>query len=76
MMLPYMSEKNWLVSYATIAGIELILFQIDYMTKNRANMQEAIIELQQYYTEFEEEFTAFFEELQAFCKSILFEMET
>ena len=76
MMLPYMSEKNWLVSYATIAGIELILFQMDYRTKNRANMQEAVIELQQYYTEFEEEFTAFFEELQAFCKSILFEMET
>ena len=76
MMLPYMSEKNWLVSYATIAGIELILFQMDYRTKNRANMQEAVIELQQYYTEFEEEFTAFFIELQAFCKSILFEMET
>ena len=76
MMLPYMSEKNWLVSYATIAGIELILFQMDYRTKNRANMQEAIVELQEYYTEFEEEFTAFFEELQAFCKSILFEMET
>ena len=76
MMLPYMSEKNWLVSYATIAGIELILFQMDYRTKNRANMQEAIVELQEYYTEFEEEFTAFFKELQAFCKSILFEMET
>jgi acyl carrier protein phosphodiesterase len=66
-ILPYMTERNWLVSYATIAGIEIILFQMDYRTKHRANMQEAVVELQEFYSEFEQEFTLFFEELRAFC---------
>lgn len=62
-IMPYMIESNWLVSYASIAGIELILFQMDYRTKNRAQMQNAIQELQEFYTEFEEEFTLFFKDL-------------
>ena len=66
-LMPYMTERNWLASYATIAGIEIILFQMDYRTKHRANMQEAVVELQEFYLEFEEEFTLFFEELRAFC---------
>ena len=66
-LIPYMTERNWLASYATIAGIEMILFQMDYRTKHRANMQEAIVELQEFYSEFEEEFSLFFEELRAFC---------
>lgn len=65
-MMPYMIDQNWLVSYATIAGIEKILFQMDYRTKHRANMQEAIFELQEYYFEFEQEFRLFFEELIKF----------
>jgi acyl carrier protein phosphodiesterase len=67
-MMPYMIARNWLVSYATIAGIEMILFQMDYKTKHRANMQEAIVELQRFYLEMEEEFTLFFEELRIYCK--------
>ncbi len=70
-MMPYMMERNWLVSYGTIAGIEMILFQMDYRTKHRAHMQEAITELQEFYHEFEEEFTLFFEELRDFSKSKL-----
>ncbi|WP_300570615.1 acyl carrier protein phosphodiesterase [Flavobacterium sp.] len=66
-MMPYMMERNWLVSYATIAGIEMILFQMDYRTKHRAHMQEAITELQEFYVKFEEEFTLFFEELRTFA---------
>jgi len=62
-LMPYMIESNWLVSYATIAGIERILFQMDYRTKHRAHMQNAIQELQEFYTEFEEEFTLFFKDL-------------
>jgi acyl carrier protein phosphodiesterase len=65
-LMPYMIERNWLMSYATIAGIEMILFQMDYRTKHRANMQEAIVELQEFYFEFEKEFTDFFEELITF----------
>lgn len=70
-MLPYMVDGNWLVSYATLAGLEKILFQMDYRTKHRANMQEAMVELAQFYTEFESEFTLFFDELQQHCKEIL-----
>jgi acyl carrier protein phosphodiesterase len=64
-MMPSMIGRNWLLSYATLEGIGMILFQMDHRTKNRVNMQLSIKELQQYYTEFETEFTAFFEELRA-----------
>ena len=67
-LMPYMFENNWLVSYATIAGIEMILFQMDYRTKHRVNMQEAIVELQEFYTDLEEEFTLFFEEMRIMVK--------
>ena len=70
-LLPYMVENNWLKSYETIAGIEMILFQMDYRTKHRANMQEAVVELQLFYTEFENEFTTFFDELQDFVVQTL-----
>ena len=73
-MLPYMMKNDWLTSYATIAGIEKILFQMDYRTKHRANMQESIIELKEYYSEFENEFTTFFEELMNFSSNKLLEL--
>lgn len=73
-MLPYMIARNWLVSYASIAGLEMILFQMDHRTKNRVNMHEAIVEIQQFYTEFEEEFTLFFDELQQHCIEKLTEL--
>jgi acyl carrier protein phosphodiesterase len=57
-----------LVSYATIEGIEMILFQMDYKTKHRANMQEAVVELQDFYSEFESEFFLFFDVLMVSCK--------
>lgn len=75
-MMPYMIDRNWLVSYATLSGLEVILFQMDYRTKHRAHMQNAMIELQEFYTEFEAEFTLFFEELQAVCKQRLEELLT
>lgn len=74
-MLPYMIARNWLVSYASLAGLEMILFQMDYKTKHRANMQEAIVEVQKFYSEFEEEFTLFFEELRNHCVEKLKELE-
>jgi acyl carrier protein phosphodiesterase len=66
-MYPYMIARNWLVSYASISGLEMILFQMDHRTKNRVHMQNAIQELQEFYTEFESEFTLFFEELETAC---------
>jgi acyl carrier protein phosphodiesterase len=70
-MIPYMIDQNWLISYASIAGIEKILFQMDYRTKHRANMQEAIVELQEFYSEFEKEFVLFFDELMKYSKEKL-----
>lgn len=70
-IVPYMIDQNWLASYASLAGIEKILFQMDYRTKHRANMQEAIVELQEFYFQFEEEFTLFFEELREFSNQKL-----
>ena len=73
-MIPYMIGRNWLVSYASLEGLEMILFQMDYKTKHRVNMQEAIVEVKQFYKEFEEEFTLYFEELQKHCEEKLMEL--
>ena len=67
-IIPYMIEQNWLVSYASLTGIEKILYQMDYRTKHRVHMQEAMVELQAFYLEFEEEFFLFFDELIKSCK--------
>ena len=74
-MLPTMKTQNWLVSYASLSGLEMILFNMDYRTKHRVNMQEAIVEVQKFYTEFEEEFTLFFDELQNHCREKLHELQ-
>jgi acyl carrier protein phosphodiesterase len=66
-MIPYMFARNWLVSYASIDGLQMIMFHMDHRTKNRVNMHESIVELKQYHTEFEQEFTQFFEELRQHC---------
>jgi hypothetical protein len=47
---------------------------MDYKTKHRANMQEAIVELQDFYTEFESEFFLFFEELKSSCQQKINEL--
>jgi acyl carrier protein phosphodiesterase len=75
-MIAYMIAQNWLVSYASLEGLETILFQMDYRTKNRVNMPEAMKELKQFETEFESEFFAFFKELQLSCQQKLIELET
>lgn len=74
-MMPYMIARNWLVSYSTLEGLEMILFQMDHRTKHRVNMQEAIIEVKLFYNEFEEEFTLFFEELTQHCNEKLLELK-
>lgn len=66
-MIPYMFARNWLVSYATIEGLQMIMFHMDHRTKNRVDMHESIVELHKYYIEFEQEFTLFFEELRQHC---------
>ena len=62
-MIPYMLADNWLLSYASIEGIGRVLDGMNRRTKNRSSMNEAVIELKEFYEEFENEFSVFFEEL-------------
>jgi acyl carrier protein phosphodiesterase len=73
-IIPYMFARNWLVSYASIDGLQMIMLHMDHRTKNRVDMHESIVELKQYYTEFEQEFTQFFEELRQHCANKLKEL--
>ncbi|THF52682.1 DUF479 domain-containing protein [Flavobacterium supellecticarium] len=73
-LMPYMIERNWLVSYASIDGIATILFQMDQRTKNRSRMQYSVRELQEYYVNFEIEFTLFFDEIKQFATDKLAEI--
>lgn len=62
-MMPYMLADNWLLSYASIEGISRVLDGMNRRTKNRSSMNEAVVELEEFYTEFENEFSTFFNEL-------------
>lgn len=65
MMVPMM-EQNWLLSYASLEGIETVLYNMNIRTKRRVPMDKAIEDLKEHYEAFEEEFTQFFKELEAF----------
>ena len=73
-MIPYMFARNWLVSYASIDGLQMIMFHMDHQTKNRVGMHESILELLENYIEFENEFTLFFDELRQYCADKLKEL--
>ena len=70
-MMPYMMADNWLVSYASIEGISRALEGMNRRTKNRAHMDEAIYDLEEFYGAFENEFTMFFDELIDFSNQKL-----
>ena len=75
---PISSAQFSITQYAaavSISGLEMILFQMDHKTKHRANMQEAIVELQEFYTEFEAEFFLFFEELIISCQQKIIDLD-
>ena len=70
-LMPYMIERNWLLSYRTVDGIHQILTQMDRRSKNLSKMQFASEELKEFYAEFEQEFTTFFEDIQKQSKQKL-----
>jgi len=70
-LMPYMIERNWLLSYRTVEGIHQILTQMDRRSKNLSKMQFASEELNEFYTEFEKEFATFFEDIQKQAKQKL-----
>ena len=66
---PYMVSQNWLLNYATIEGIEQILFQMNGRVKSKIQLHHSIKEFKEDYTLFETEFTSFFEELIQFSEN-------
>jgi acyl carrier protein phosphodiesterase len=72
---PIMIEGNWLLSYATIDGIQLVLNGMNKRTKGQSKMNEATKELKEYYGAFEKDFTAFFDELMEFSHHKRLEIE-
>lgn len=73
-MMPFMITDNWLLSYASIEGIQRVLDGMNRRTKNRSGMHEATKELEVFYNDFEAEFTSFFDELIEFSKLKLKEL--
>tara|TARA_R110001632_G_scaffold199145_5_gene321586 strand:- start:524 stop:1108 length:585 start_codon:yes stop_codon:yes gene_type:complete len=73
MMVPMM-EQNWLLSYASLEGIETVLYNMSFRIKKRVPMDESIEDLKAHYDAFEEEFTAFFAELEDFVAMKLKEL--
>lgn len=73
-MMPYMIADNWLLNYASIKGIGKVLDGMNRRTLNRAHMNLAVNELQEFYNEFENEFTLFFDELILFSNNKLIEL--
>ena len=62
-MIPYLIQQNWLMSYQTIDGIEIVLQKMDNRMKRNSIMRLSVAELRTFYAEFEQEFTTFFKEL-------------
>lgn len=65
---PVMVEENWLLSYASIEGIQKILYQMNIRTRGKSKMDKAVKDLQDNYKDFEGDFNTFFPDLQKFTK--------
>ena len=72
---PIMVKDNWLLSYKTIAGIQLVLNGMNRRTKGISKMNLATEELQMHYQDFEDDFTLFFEDLITFSTKRRAEIE-
>jgi acyl carrier protein phosphodiesterase len=70
-VLPYMIKGNWLVSYATTAGIQRALSGMARRTSFVSRMEEAVGDLELHYADFESEFKLFFPELRQHASNFL-----
>ncbi|NNK83549.1 MAG: DUF479 domain-containing protein [Flavobacteriaceae bacterium] len=73
-MMPYLIHDNWLLSYATIKGISKVLEGMNRRTNNKGKINNATIELKEYYDVFESEFRIFFDDVISFSKQKLEEL--
>ncbi len=74
--LPYMIEQNWLLSYASVDGIQSVLNGMNKRTKLKSGMDQATDELKLHYDGFENEFRQFFKDVQRFSDQKLEEINS
>jgi acyl carrier protein phosphodiesterase len=67
-LMPFLIEYNWLLSYATINGINSVLAGMNRRTHNRGKIDKAGFELKQFYSDFESEFSIFFDDAILFSE--------
>jgi acyl carrier protein phosphodiesterase len=70
-MMPYMIKQNWLVNYGKLEGMQQVFNGMSRRSKFESKMNEAVVELEQYYTEFNNEFLAFFPLLKSEADNFL-----
>lgn len=63
---PMMRHENWLITYATIEGVELTLERISRRGKRTGQIADGIIDLRKHYAQFEASFQAFMPSLLDF----------
>jgi acyl carrier protein phosphodiesterase len=63
---PLMRHENWLITYATIEGVELTLERVSRRGKRTGQIADGIIDLRKHYAEFEASFQAFMPSLLDF----------
>lgn len=73
-MMPYLINDNWLLSYASVEGISKVLDGMNRRTNNKGKINNAIIELEEFYSEFEDEFKIFFNDAIQFSEQKLEEL--
>jgi acyl carrier protein phosphodiesterase len=66
--LPFMIERNWLLNYATLEGINRALTGLSGRVRFENRMDEAIRDLEAFYPSFEADFREFFPELITFVE--------
>lgn len=63
----YMTERNILVAYGDLKGIETVLEHLSHRIRFRYQLNTAIPIVQEQYEELEQEFLVFFQDLQSYC---------
>ena len=71
LFLPFMIERNWLLNYATLDGINRALSGLSIRVSFENKMNEAIMDLKEQYSDFENDFREFFPLLMTFAASEL-----
>ena len=69
-----MVNDNWLLSYASIEGIEKVLSGMNRRTGRKSDMHMATKELKEHYQGFQFEFEIFFDEVIIFSKEKMLEL--